>query len=228
LKSLVIVGAGETGEIACHYFERDTDYHVISFVVERNYLNVTNVLGKPVFAFEDILDRFPPDSCHLYVALAYGKLNTQRADIFKRCKEMGYTLATYVSPFAYCDNTAQLGENCFIFEHNTIQYHAEIGNNTVLWSGNHVGHRSVIRDHCWLTSHIVVSGYCEIGEYSFLGVNSTLGDHVQIPRESWVAAGALLIKSPENVAGHIYVGAPAKPMAQSVYEKFDLEKEKFQ
>jgi sugar O-acyltransferase (sialic acid O-acetyltransferase NeuD family) len=227
MKNLVIVGAGETGEIACRYFERDTDYRVVSFSVERKYIAATEVLGRSVVPLEEIFDLFPPSDFEMYVALAYGDMNTQRSKIYYYCKRMGYNFASYVSPYAYCDSTATIGENSFIFEHNTIQYYAKIGNNTVLWSGNHIGHRSVIGDHCWLTSHSVVSGSCVIGDYSFIGVNATLGDYVSIPNESWVAAGALLIKSPENIPGRIYIGTPAKPAKQSVYDKFHVDKENF-
>ena len=33
-----------------------------------------------------------------------------------------------------------------------------IGNDVVLWSGNHIGHDSTIGDHCFIASHVVVSG----------------------------------------------------------------------
>jgi sugar O-acyltransferase (sialic acid O-acetyltransferase NeuD family) len=227
MNKLIIVGAGETGEIACHYFERDTEYNVVAFVVEKKYLDKTEILGKPVIAFEDLMKSCPPDEYELYVALAYGRVNTQRAKMFKMCKQMGYKFASYISPYAYVDDTASIGENSFIFEDNTIQYHVSIGDDTVLWSGNHIGHRSIIGDHCWLTSHVVVSGLCIIGDYSFIGVNVTLGDHVDIPRESWLAAGSLLVRSPENVSGRIYMGAPAKIAGQTIYEKFDVKKEDF-
>ena len=44
----------------------------------------------------------------------------------------------------------QIGENSFIFENNVIQPFVRVGNNCILWSGNHVGHRTVLRDHVFV------------------------------------------------------------------------------
>ena len=45
----------------------------------------------------------------------------------------GYKLASYVSSKATLLNNRQFGENCFIFEDNTIQPFVKIGNNITLW-----------------------------------------------------------------------------------------------
>ena len=36
----------------------------------------------------------------------------------------------------------------------------------------------LIGDNCFLSSHVVISGYCTVGESYFFGVNSTIGDRV--------------------------------------------------
>ena len=71
-------------------------------------------------------------------------------------KKKGYDFYSYVSPKATV-LTNKIGENCFILEDNTIQPFVEIGNNCVLWSGNHIGHHGKIDDHVFITSHCVVS-----------------------------------------------------------------------
>jgi acyl-[acyl carrier protein]--UDP-N-acetylglucosamine O-acyltransferase len=73
-----------------------------------------------------------------------------------------------------------------------------VGNNVTLWSGNHVGHRTVIDDHCFISSHCVISGFCEIGKSSFLGVNCSLEDHVKIAEDNFIGAGALVQKNTES------------------------------
>ena len=65
-----------------------------------------------------------------------------------------------------------VGENSFILEANTLQPFVNIGNDVVLWSGNHIGHHSIISDHVFFTSHVVLSGNCVVGSNCFLGVNS--------------------------------------------------------
>lgn len=75
-----------------------------------------------------------------------------------------------------------------------MQPYVEIGDNVVLWSGNHIGHHSVVKSHCFIASHVVVSGFCTVGEYSFLGVNATLANNVNVGRDNWVGPNVALMK----------------------------------
>src|SRR6185437_15967424 len=109
---------------------------------------------------------------------------------------------------AFVWRNAELGENSFIFEGNVIQPFVRIGNNCILWSGNHVGHRTVVHDNVFVASHAVISGYCEIGENSFIGVNSTFNDHVKVAPDNVIGSGALVTRDTEP--GRIYVGSPAR------------------
>ncbi|STX27711.1 UDP-3-O-[3-hydroxymyristoyl] glucosamine N-acyltransferase [Legionella beliardensis] len=210
-KQLVLIGAGELASIAYEYFTYDSDYEVVGFAVEKDYLKETSLYDKPIVAFEDIQTHFPSETHEAFVAIPASQLNRLRTRLYKAVKEKGYRCATYISSHAFVWRNAQIGENCFIFEDNTIQPFVKIGNNVILWSGNHIGHQTVIEDNCFLSSHVVVSGYCHIGESCFLGVNSTFNDHVKIPRDCIIASGALVSKSLEEPE-KVYYGAPAKEM----------------
>ena len=102
------------------------------------------------------------------------------------------------------EEAAQLFENCFIFEHNVVQYRARLGDNVILWSGNHVGHRAAVGDNCFVSSHVVISGYCAIGENCFLGVNSAVGDRVKVARDCVLGAGAVVVA--DTAEGKVYTG----------------------
>jgi UDP-3-O-[3-hydroxymyristoyl] glucosamine N-acyltransferase len=71
-----------------------------------------------------------------------------------------------------------------------------------LWSGNHIGHHSVIGSHCFFASHIVVSGGVEVGESCFVGVNVTIRDHVKVGAKCLLGAGTLLLADAEE--GGVY------------------------
>jgi sugar O-acyltransferase (sialic acid O-acetyltransferase NeuD family) len=203
-KPIVIVGDGEFAEIACEYFTHDSPYEVVGFAVERPFLSRDELYGRPVVAFEDVEARYAPDRHGVFVAVTYTQLNRVRARLYVAAKAKGYQPVSYVSSRAFVWRNAVIGENCFIFEQNVLQHHVRIGNNVVLWSGNHVGHRSTIHDHCFLSSHVVVSGYCEVGESSFLGVNCTIGDHVRIAPDCVIGAGAVVVRDTEE--GKVYKG----------------------
>lgn len=200
-KSLVIFGSGDIAELAYFYFCSDSAYKVVAFTVDLAYLTETTFCGLPVIAFEELTTHFAPEQCDIFVALSYSKLNTIRKEKYLAAKTLGYHLASFISSRATVLNEGHIGENCFIFEDNTIQPFVTIGNNVTLWSGNHIGHHSIIKDHCFIASHVVISGGVEIGEQCFIGVNATLRDHIKIGEKCVIGAGALLLADakPEGV-----------------------------
>jgi UDP-3-O-[3-hydroxymyristoyl] glucosamine N-acyltransferase len=128
------------------------------------------------------------------VAMSYAKMNHLRAEKYFRVKELGYTLVSYISSRCSFLTDAPVGDNCFVLEDNTVQPFVRIGSNVTLWSGNHIGHDSVIEDHCFVTSHVVISGNVRVGSYCFLGVNSTLRNSIVLAPETLVGAGAVIMK----------------------------------
>lgn len=200
-KELVIFGLGDIGQLAHFYFESDSDYHVAGFTVDKEYMDESEYCGLPVVAFEEVTHRFPPSDYDLFIALSYASMNDVRKRKYLAAKALGYHVPSYVSSRATILNAGRIGENCFILEDNTVQPFVSIGNNVVLWSGNHIGHHSTIKDHCFLASHIVVSGGVTIEESCFIGVNATLRDHITVGEKCLIGAGAVLLEdaAPEGL-----------------------------
>jgi sugar O-acyltransferase (sialic acid O-acetyltransferase NeuD family) len=203
-RPLVIFGAGDIAELAHYYFSRGGAHIVAAFAVDAAYLKESTFCGLPVVAFEEVAQAHPPLTHDFFVALSYSRLNQLRKEKYLAAKACGYQLTSYVSEKATVLNDGRIGENCFILEDNTIQPFVTIGNNVTLWSGNHIGHHSMIKDHCFLASHIVVSGGVEIGEQCFIGVNATLRDHIRRGERCVVGAGTLLLADAD--AEGVYMG----------------------
>ena len=201
---LVIFGTADTAQMAHFYFTKDTDYEVVAFTVDAAYLTEPAFCDRPVIPFEQIATQCGPDTHSLFVAVSYFKLNQVRAEKYRAAKALGYRIPSYVSTRATVLNDGRIGDNCFILEDNTIQPFVTIGNNVTLWSGNHIGHHSTIHDHCFIASHVVVSGGVEIGESCFIGVNVTLRDHVKIGARCVIGAGALILSDAEPEG--VYLG----------------------
>lgn len=222
MKKLVIIGNTEFAEIACEYFTYDSDYDVAAFAVDKPYIKSKTLLERPVIDFAKLPQLYPPQEYCVFIAITYLQLNRVRQRFYQQCKEWGYQFATYISSAAFVwKNNVEIGENCFIFEDNTIQYNVRIGDDVVLWSGNHIGHSAHIANHVFVSSHVVVSGYCEIGENCFLGVNATMGNNIVLPKDSLLAAGAVMTHSFDEIGG-IYAGNPAKKVRKTAYEYYGL------
>lgn len=191
-KSLILFGTGDLAQIAREYFEGDSEYVVKAFTVDRAYVKEKEFCGLPVVPFDEINEKYPPDSHDIHICVLYDNLNRTRAAKCDHAKAKGYKLACYVSSFAFVSPNARMGEHVFVFENNTIQSFVEVGDNVILWAGNHVGHSTKIGDNVFVSSHCVISGHCRIGRNSFVGVNSTLANNTVIGQESWISHGAVL------------------------------------
>jgi sugar O-acyltransferase (sialic acid O-acetyltransferase NeuD family) len=194
MAKLVVFGMGDIGRLAHYYFAHDSDHEVVAFTVDREYVKESTFLGLPVVEFEKVSQVYPPSEYKMFIALSYAQMNQVRAAKYFRAKEIGYELVSYVSSRATFLSDAPVGDNCFILEDNTIQPFVRIGNDVTLWSGNHIGHDSIIEDHCFLASQIVVSGRVRICPYCFIGVNVTLRNAITVAPHTLLGAGAIIMK----------------------------------
>lgn len=195
---LIIVGDSAFAEIAYEYFTHDSEFEVVAFAVEQEFIKRDELFGIPVVPFETIEENFAPAEHHFYAANVYTQGNKLRERLFTAAKEKGYQAASYISSRAFVWRNVELGEHCFIFENNVVQPFVKIGDDVVLWSGNHIGHHSTIKSHCFISSHVVVSGFCEVGERCFMGVNSTVGNNITIGDNCVVGAGAIVVGDVED------------------------------
>ncbi len=203
MQKIVLFGYGDIAQIAKYYFDIDSDFEVVAFTLDKEYISETTFEGLPVVPFQDIEKLYPSDKFKMFIALSYTNMNKLREQKYHEAKEKGYELVSYVS--SKCSYMSQFphGDNCFIFEDNTIQPFVKIGNNVTLWSGNHIGHHSEIHDHNFVSSHVVISGHCTIESNCFLGVNSTIAHKVTISKETLLGAGSIISK--DTVEKGIYV-----------------------
>jgi len=197
-KKLVIFGNGDIAQIANDYFTNDSECEVVAFTIDRAFKETDYFLGLPVIPFEELEKEYPPTQFSLFIALSYTNMNRLREKKFMEAKSKGYELVSYISSKASYLSKFSCGDNCFIFEDNTIQPYVKIGDNVTLWSGNHIGHHSIIENHNFISSHVVISVHCTIKPYCFLGVNSTLAHKVTLAEGTLLGAGVVISKDTES------------------------------
>jgi|SaaInlStandDraft_5_1057022.scaffolds.fasta_scaffold03042_3 sugar O-acyltransferase (sialic acid O-acetyltransferase NeuD family) len=198
MEKIIIFGIGDISQIAYFYLTQNSDYKVVAFTVDKEYITQKEYESLPVIAFEDIEVDYPNTEFKMFIPLSYTKVNQFREKKFLEAKAMGYDFISYISPNATVSKNTKIGKNCFIFEDNTIQPYVTIEDNCILWSGNHIGHHTTIRENCFIASHVVVSGGVEVGKNTFIGVNATLRDHIKIGKANVIGAGALMLGDTED------------------------------
>ena len=210
MANVIIFGLQDFAELAHYYLENDSEHTVVGFTVNKKYLpSEKTYKGLPIIAFEDLLTAYPPKDYQFFAPMAPTGMNKFRETIYNEAKEKGYTCISYISSKATVLSN-HIGDNCFILEDNTIQPFTEIGNNVVMWSGNHIGHHSKIEDHVMFTSQVVLSGHCLVEQYCFLGVNATIRDGVKLGQGTLVAMATSITKNTDSWG--VYVGNPSKKL----------------
>jgi sugar O-acyltransferase (sialic acid O-acetyltransferase NeuD family) len=192
-RKLIIAGDSAFAEVALEYFTVESEYEVVAFCVEREFLRRTTLHGLPVVELETLQDHYPPQDHAFFAATVYTQSNRLRARLYQTLKSRGYEPASFISPRAAVWRNAKIGEHCFIFENNVVQPFAELGDNVILWSGNHIGHHSRVGSHTFISSHVVISGFVNVGEYCFFGVNSAVGNNVNVGNRCTIGAGAVIL-----------------------------------
>ena len=199
---LFIFGNNDLASLAKWYFLKDSSYRPAAFVVDKDYIREDQMEGLPVIPYEEIDKHCPPSKYRAFCPVADNRL---RAKKYAELKARKYKIATYVSTRATV--LSPVGENCFVLEDNTIQPYVTIGKSVILWSGNHIGHHSIIKDNVFFASHVVLSGHCVVEPFAWFGVNSTIRDNLHIAEGTFVGMGSVVTRNTEP--WNQYVGAPA-------------------
>jgi len=218
MAKVIVFGIRDFASLAHYYLRNDSLHEVIAFSVNEKYLPEEGRFeGLPTVAFENVDRIYPPEAYSFFVPMSHRKMNLDRKSIYDQVKAKGYGFISYISSKATVFHENSIGENCFILEDNTIQPFAAIGNNVVMWSGNHIGHHSLIGDHVFFTSHVVLSGNCVVEPFCFFGVNAAIRDRLRIAEGSFIAMSTSVTK--DTAPWRVYIGAPARDRGASIEEE---------
>lgn len=216
---LIIFGTGVVARMANFYFRTDSEHEVVAFAVDTEYKQGDRFEGLPLVDSTVLTTQYPPGEYGMFVALGYGRMNRARAEKYEQMKAAGYDLVSYISSRCTYLSESPPGDNCFILEDNTIQPFVTIGNDVILWSGNHVGHDAVIEAHCFIASHVVISGFVRIRPYCFIGVNATLRDAIDIGESTLVGAGSIIMK---NTREHSVYVPERTPLFKKTSDRIEI------
>ncbi len=192
-KSLIIFGAGKIAEAVSYYFERDSEYKIEAYVVDDEFVAADTFLNNPLVKLSEVVEKYPSKDFTVFMATGYQGINQLRTSKYEYFKQLGYSFASYVSPYVKGDFT--IGENTIVMDNAVIQPCVKFGNNVFVWGGAMVGHHATIRDHCWLTGGCQIGGIVDLGESTFVGLGAVIGNEVKIGKKCMIGASTLTTKS---------------------------------
>ena len=194
-RKLIIYGVGRFAEYAAYVFENDSSYGVIAFSIEQNYLNkqLDSDRIKQIIPFENLEENFHPLDYDLFIAVGN---NLIRERIFNIAKRKGYKLANYISSKASTWENVKYGENCFIGEGCMLNPFTHLGDNNILFN-TVIGHHSKIGNHT-LLSGTILAGNVTIGNFSFLGLHSSIKENIKIGSKNIIGMNTSISSNTED------------------------------
>ena len=143
-------------------------------------------------------------------------MNRTRKRVFYEMKK-NYKLVGLCPPKVHWWRCFTFGRNTFIFFDNMIQPIVEIGDKRTLWSGNHIVHHLKKNcSHCFVLSHVVISGLCRVGSNVFTGPDARPHWSIAIADYGLIVVGA--IKKKYTPANGIYAPKTTKLFAKNIEE----------
>lgn len=213
MSKVVLFGCGRGADVAYRYIRGDTQHEISAFTVDEAFRKSDTFHGLPLVPFGSVEERYPPSDYKMFVLLGYQNMNRLRASKYQEAKDKGYQFISYVNSNIYCLEEIDIGENCFIMENQTINLDVKIGNNVVMWSSNHIGDRTIIEDHVWISSHVAVAGDVRIKEYSFIGVNVGISNNICISPKTFIGGGVFIAQDTKE--GGVYALPNTKSIADN-------------
>ncbi len=190
---LILVGGGGHCRSVIDAIEEAETFKIAGIVDIRKNVGL-NVLGYPVIASDDDLERLSMKYTFFHVTVGQIKTFMPRLRIYEMLKSMGAVMASIVSPAAYVSKHAHIGPGTVILHGATVNAGAVIGENCIINSHALVEHDAVIGSHCHISTGAIVNGNAKVGDRTFIGSGSVLRQSVEVGKECIVQAGSLVLK----------------------------------
>ena len=205
---IVVFGIGDFANEVSFYFKNDSDYEIEAYTVDSKYKSMETFMDLPVVDFEEIQEKYPPETYGMFIAVGYHKLNKTRENKFIEAKFKGYKLVSYVSSKNIVWNDLKIGDNCFVMEGNIIQMEVKILDNVFIGVGNGIGHNTVIEENCFVTSNVTIGGFCTIHKNTFIGLSATIRDKTVIEENNILGAGSVILKNTKKNCSYLTSTTP--------------------
>lgn len=158
MKNLIIIGAGQYGQVTKEAAEAMGCYGKISFLDDNN----PQAIGK-ISDYKKFIDEY---EC---AVVAIGNSDV-RLSLIEKLDNVGYEIVTIIHPMAYISPHATIGKGCIIEANTTVNTDAVLGTGVIVSANAVVNHNSVVEKGC----HIDVGAVVPSNETILEGTKITL------------------------------------------------------
>lgn len=185
---LLLVGAGGHAHACIDVIEAHGQYEIIGLIGMPEELGQRH-LGYEVIGTDADLPQLAVSCTHAIVAVGQIQSPVPRIALYRRLKELGFSLPVIAAPSARVSPHAQVGEGTIIMHGATINVGVHIGRNCIINTHALVEHDSEVGDHCHVSTGVILNGNVAVGEGTFIGSGSILKEGIAVGINSLVGMG---------------------------------------
>lgn len=201
---VVIIGSGGHAKVIIELFVDQGDFKIEGCVAAGEQSG--SLLGFPILGDDSVLPGLFQDGVR-YAFVAIGD-NRLRSRISEKLTQMGFTLASVVSPAAHVSKSATIGCGVAIMAGVIINASASIGDNSIINTGATIDHDCVIGANCHIAPGTNLAGNVSIGTGSFLGIGCRAIPKIKVGEWTVLGAGSTITCDiPDHV---LALGVPAR------------------
>lgn len=113
-----------------------------------------------------------------------------RESAFLNLQNLGFELATIVSPFAYVSNSADIGQGSIVMHGAIVSIDSRLGENTIVNSMALIEHESSVGSHSHVSTGAILNGNCTVGDRTFIGSGTVVKQGIRIGSDCVIPMGS--------------------------------------
>lgn len=203
--NLVIIGAGGHGRVVADCAESIGTYDNIIFLDdcfdERKKNHLWSIAG-PIAHWPNYCD-----NADFIVAVGN---NLLRASLLQQLASKQSYIATLIHPTAFISDHSVIGKGVVVFANAVINVGAHIDDGCIINTAATIDHDCHIQAYCHISPGVNLAGGVIVGEFSWLGIGSSVVEYITIANNTQSGAGAVITQSTSS--NTLYLGVPAKPI----------------
>lgn len=197
MKRIAFIGSGDLAIDLCERVILWNQYEVAGFF-DGSQEKGTIINGYPVLGNDDDVISLYKEGVFdcIYIAIGYLKFQV-REKLYNKFKGI-VPLANIISPTAYVNPTATLGEGIQLSDGAYIAHHAVVEDNVLITLQSIVNHGCHVKKHTFFSTRVSTAGNVTIGERCFIGVGVIISDGITVCDDVWLSPGSIVVSNIKN------------------------------
>ncbi|WP_457746349.1 NeuD/PglB/VioB family sugar acetyltransferase [Sulfurimonas sp.] len=188
-KEIILLGGGGHCKSVIDVIEQAGEFRVAG-IIEKFVGESSPVLGYELIGVDDELEKLRQKYEYAFVTIGHIHSNSVRVKLFKKLKELDFTVPTIISPLAYVSKHATLQEGTVVMHHALINAGVKVGKNCIINSKALLEHDVLIEDNVHISTNATLNGSVRVKANSFVGSSSVTKEGVLI--DGFVKMGSVI------------------------------------